>query len=115
MTRNTNSESRQVKDTAACYSLSADECTRRLGVDPDTGLDTSESAQRLQNYGHNELAAAKEESTIKAFLRQYHSLMHIVLSHDASQHHYSIRPSYRWNSGRCVWALLLRYLYCASS
>jgi len=68
------------KDTAAWYTLSADKCTRRLGVDPTTGLGTNESAQRLEKYGPNELAEAKKESAIKAFLRQYHSLMQIVLS-----------------------------------
>ena len=85
MTINSNSESTPAtnapaKDTAAWYTLSVDECTRRLEVDPATGLGTNESAQRLQQYGHNELAEAKKESAIKAFLRQYHSLMQIVLS-----------------------------------
>ncbi len=80
MTRNSNSESTPAKDTAAWYTLSVDECTRRLEVDPATGLGTNESAQRLEKYGHNELAEAKKESAIKAFLRQYHSLMQIVLS-----------------------------------
>ncbi|MGB3458930.1 MAG: cation-transporting P-type ATPase [Halobacteriota archaeon] len=80
MTRKSNSESTPAKDTAAWYTLSVDECTRRLEVDPDTGLGTNESAQRLEKYGHSELADAKKESGIKAFLRQYHSLMQIVLS-----------------------------------
>ena len=85
MIRNSNSESTPAtsaaaKDTAAWYTHSVDECTRRLEVDPATGLGTNESTQRLQKYGHNELAETKKESAIKAFLRQYHSLMQIVLS-----------------------------------
>lgn len=49
MTRKSNSESTPAtsaaaKDTAAWYTLSVDECTRRLEVDPATGLGTNESA-----------------------------------------------------------------------
>lgn len=80
MTIKSNSESTPAKDSAAWYTLSADECTRRLGVDPAMGLGTDESAQRLNKYGPNELAGAEKESAIKAFLRQYRSLMQIVLS-----------------------------------
>lgn len=94
MTRNSNSESTPAtsapaKDTAAWYTLSADECTRRLEVDPDTGLGTNESAQRLQKYGHNELAEAKRRISYQSVPAPV-SLAHADCSvgHDASQYHY---------------------------
>jgi Ca2+-transporting ATPase len=85
MTRKSNSKSTPAasapaKDTVAWYTLSVGECTRTLGVDPATGLSTDESARRLEKYGPNELAEARKETVIKEFLRQYRSLMQIVLA-----------------------------------
>ncbi|MDP8247215.1 MAG: cation-transporting P-type ATPase [Candidatus Tritonobacter lacicola] len=67
------------KDTVAWYSLSAEECAGKLEVNTARGLSADEAARRLEKYGPNELAAARKESFIKAFLHQYRALMQIVL------------------------------------
>lgn len=61
------------------YTLSAEEVAKDLGVDPAKGLNKAEAEKRLQQYGPNQLAAKKKESTAQAFLRQYRDFMQIVL------------------------------------
>src|SRR5688500_12136358 len=61
------------------YARSADDVARELNVVPATGLSTAEAQQRLQKYGPNQLAAAKKESALQAFLRQYADFMQIIL------------------------------------
>ena len=61
------------------YARSADDVARELDVVPATGLSTAEAQQRLQKYGPNQLAAAKKESALQAFLRQYADFMQIIL------------------------------------
>ena len=61
------------------YQLSADEACRRLEVDPATGLSDAEVVERRQRYGPNKLAEEAKEPGWKAFLRQYHDLMQLVL------------------------------------
>ena len=61
------------------YSLSADEAAKKLGVDPAVGLSSDEAKRRLQQYGPNKMAAAKKESELHAFLRQYQDFMQIML------------------------------------
>ncbi len=61
------------------YSLSADDAAKKLGVDPAVGLSSDEAKRRLQQYGPNKMAAAKKESELHAFLRQYQDFMQIML------------------------------------
>jgi Ca2+-transporting ATPase len=61
------------------YTLSSEEVAKDLGVDPAKGLSKAEAEKRLQQYGPNQLAAKKKESTAQAFLRQYRDFMQIVL------------------------------------
>jgi P-type Ca2+ transporter type 2C len=61
------------------FALSVDDCLRELEVDPSKGLSSDEAQVRLDKYGRNELAAGKKESVFMAFLRQYRSLMQLVL------------------------------------
>jgi Ca2+-transporting ATPase len=67
------------RDVTAWYALSADECIRKLGVDPQVGLSDDEVARRLDDYGTNELAEVKKETFLAAFIRQYRPLMQLVL------------------------------------
>jgi len=50
-----------------------------LGVDPQRGLGAEEVRSRLAAHGPNRLAAAKKESGLRAFLRQYQDFMQIIL------------------------------------
>jgi len=50
-----------------------------LGVDPQRGLSAEEVRSRLAAHGPNRLAAAKKESGLRAFLRQYEDFMQIIL------------------------------------
>ena len=61
------------------YTLTAEAAAKQLQVDPAKGLSTAEAQQRLQQYGANELAAKKKESSLQAFLRQYQDFMQILL------------------------------------
>ena len=61
------------------YAKTAAESAQALQVDPATGLTAAEAQQRLQKYGPNILAAAKKETGLQAFLRQYQDLMQIIL------------------------------------
>ncbi len=61
------------------YAKTAAESAQALQVDPATGLTAGEAQQRLQKYGPNILAAAKKETGLQAFLRQYQDLMQIIL------------------------------------
>src|SRR3954470_8525318 len=55
------------------------EVAAALGVDPNTGLSAAEAGTRLQTYGPNKFAEAKSEPRWRAFERQYHDPMQIVL------------------------------------
>jgi Ca2+-transporting ATPase len=61
------------------YALTEAEVAQKLGVDPARGLSAADAQQRLQKYGPNELTAAKKESGLQAFLRQYRDFMQIIL------------------------------------
>jgi Ca2+-transporting ATPase len=61
------------------YALPIEEVAKQLQVDPAKGLSASEAAQRLQQYGSNQLASKKKESGLQAFLRQYKDFMQILL------------------------------------
>jgi Ca2+-transporting ATPase len=61
------------------YAMPVAEVAAQLKVDPAKGLSASDAAQRLQQYGPNQLAAKKKESGLQAFLRQYKDFMQILL------------------------------------
>jgi Ca2+-transporting ATPase len=63
----------------AWHSLETAETASRLGVDPSTGLATSEVAERVGRFGPNRLTETKKESPLRAFLRQYQDFMQIIL------------------------------------
>ena len=50
-----------------------------MGVDPARGLSSAEAAARLEQYGPNQFAEGKHEPRWRAFVRQYHDPMQIVL------------------------------------
>jgi len=61
------------------FALSADEVTRRLGVDPGSGLSAAKAAELLAKNGPNALAAEKPAPGWTRFLAQYKSYMQIIL------------------------------------
>ena len=61
------------------YSMPVAEVAAQLKVDPAKGLSASDAAQRLQQYGPNQLAGKKKESGLQTFLRQYKDFMQILL------------------------------------
>ena len=63
----------------AWYSIGPDEAASRLEVDPARGLTSAEAQRRLQEYGPNELEAAKPEPVWRRFLKHYRDYMQIVL------------------------------------
>jgi Ca2+-transporting ATPase len=64
---------------ALWYTLTPEEVTKELQVDPSKGLSEAEAQQRLKQYGPNHLEEKKKEPGWQAFLRQYRDLMQIVL------------------------------------
>ncbi|MEE9340370.1 MAG: HAD-IC family P-type ATPase [Thermoplasmata archaeon] len=60
------------------WNLSHSETAKKLETGPE-GLSNEESAQRLEQYGPNELVETARTSPLKIFLRQFLSLMVIIL------------------------------------
>jgi Ca2+-transporting ATPase len=69
------------------YAITPAEVASQLQVDPVRGLSTTETQQRLQQYGPNKLADKKKEPGWQAFLRQYRDLMQIILLVAAAVNH----------------------------
>ncbi|MCU0509344.1 MAG: cation-translocating P-type ATPase [Anaerolineae bacterium] len=61
------------------YTMPAEAVGQQLKVDPAKGLSSAEAAQRLQQYGPNQLAGKKKEPGWLSFLRQYKDFMQIIL------------------------------------
>lgn len=61
------------------HRLGREACLQQLEVKPETGLSTAEVARRQEIYGPNELAEAKKEPFLRAFLRQFYDYMQIML------------------------------------
>ncbi len=57
----------------------AGSAAQALGVVRPQGLRAAEARPRLESHGRNELATAKDESPVLAFLGQYSDFMQIVL------------------------------------
>jgi P-type Ca2+ transporter type 2C len=73
------SVSQEAKTPAAWHASDAVAVAQELGVEPEHGLGVEEARRRLQSHGPNRLAAAKKESGLQAFLRQYRDFMQIIL------------------------------------
>jgi Ca2+-transporting ATPase len=56
-----------------------DSVARSLGVDPASGLSTTEAQARLASKGPNRLAEGTKEPAWRAFVRQYQDFMQLVL------------------------------------
>jgi Ca2+-transporting ATPase len=67
------------RSSRAWYRMDAPTVARQLGTDPTRGLRATEARTRVETYGPNRLAAAKKESGLRAFLRQYEDFMQLVL------------------------------------
>ncbi|MEN6519004.1 MAG: HAD-IC family P-type ATPase [Methanospirillum sp.] len=61
------------------YAMSVEEVAERLGVSPDRGLSSFETAARIERYGRNVLEEEKQKPAWLRFLEQYTSSMQIVL------------------------------------
>jgi len=62
------------------WKQSPPELTRLLSSDLDRGLGAEDARQRLEKYGHNQLAQKKGESPFKLLLRQFDNFMIWVLA-----------------------------------
>src|SRR5918994_635462 len=67
------------REATVWHSLTAEEASAQLGVDPARGLKAAEVERRRATFGPNKLAEAKKEPGWQAFLRQYRDLMQLVL------------------------------------
>jgi Ca2+-transporting ATPase len=72
-------EQRQDPAAAEWYELPGDDVAASMEVDPARGLSAAEAAARLEQYGPNKFAEAETEPRWRAFVRQYHDPMQIVL------------------------------------
>ena len=61
------------------YAMSAEDVTKKLGVDPASGLSAAEAASRLAKNGPNALPAEKPTPEWRRFLEEYTSYMQIIL------------------------------------
>ena len=64
---------------ATWFLLSGEEAVAKLDTDRERGLSAGEAAKRLEEYGPNRFAEAKQEPRWRAFVRQYRDPMQIVL------------------------------------
>ena len=69
----------QVAARSGWHGSEASAVARELGVEPERGLSVEEARSRLQSHGPNRLTAAKKESGVQAFLRQYRDVMQLIL------------------------------------
>jgi Ca2+-transporting ATPase len=61
------------------YGLPGEDVASSMGVDPAQGLSVAEAASRLEQYGPNKFAEGEQEPRWRAFERQYHDPMQVVL------------------------------------
>ncbi|MDP3183140.1 MAG: cation-translocating P-type ATPase, partial [Desulfobaccales bacterium] len=67
-----------IKETTPLYSLNPQQILKLLETAP-TGLIPSQVQERLERFGHNELAPAKKISPFRIFLRQFENILIIIL------------------------------------
>ena len=61
------------------YAISGEEVAAAMGVDRARGLSDVEAAARIEQYGPNRFTEGKHEPRWRAFERQYHDPMQVVL------------------------------------
>src|SRR5262249_28515527 len=61
------------------YELPGEQVAASMEGDPGRGLSAGEAAARLETYGPNKFAEGETEPRWRAFVRQYHDPMQIVL------------------------------------
>ena len=64
---------------AAPYRASADEVLAALGVDPETGLSSSEARARLARYGPNRIQEARSKPAWRRLLEQFTDVLVLLL------------------------------------
>ena len=74
------SEEASNPETPPWHSLSAQEATRTLAVDPSTGLSAQEARTRLEQYGTNELIGSEKAPWYQVFARQFASILIGILA-----------------------------------
>lgn len=68
-----------VRDELPVAATEAGAVAESYGVDPARGLGSDQAASLLASHGPNQLTAAKKESPVQAFLRQYRDFMQVIL------------------------------------
>jgi P-type Ca2+ transporter type 2C len=66
-------------DSMPWHARSIGDVAHHFGVDPDTGISTAEARRRLERCGPNRLIEAPEVPWWRAFLRQFHDLLIVIL------------------------------------
>jgi magnesium-transporting ATPase (P-type) len=66
-------------DEVAWHAISVDETANRLTTDTGKGLEASEAANRLQEYGPNRLPEGKKRGPLMRFLSQFNNILVFVL------------------------------------
>ncbi len=61
------------------WSLATERVGESLDVDPTAGLTRYEAALRLERYGRNEIAAAQRQSRLTIFIKQFKSVLVLLL------------------------------------
>lgn len=80
MKENTSVDTREtLLEEAESYQLPLEDVLRRVDVDPKQGLTQAEAEQRLERFGHNELAEEAKEPLWKKFLYQFKDTMVLIL------------------------------------
>jgi len=73
------SQTAHATDGDGWYSVSPDQVTARLGVDPSIGLASQKAAELLESHGPNALPVEQAVPGWRRFLDQYRSYMQIIL------------------------------------
>ena len=81
------------------YSLSGEEVTSRLGVDPTVGLSGQQAAELLSEHGPNALPAERPVPGWRRFLAQYRTYMQLILVGGGGR----LAGRSRSGARRCCW------------